>query len=393
MRSLGPATGAATILVVGVSPHAMGMLREYLGTEAILPSEPTPYSDAVAAGNRMRPQVVLTGFDADPEEAVRLGAILTTELPGIHLVALSERSDPDRIRAAMRAGYREFVVLPDDVDLLRQAVHEAAYAVPDDEERGEVIAVCGTKGGAGVTTLAINLAAELTPVYRVCVVDLDFSMGDVAALLDLKTPSHIGEVLRKVDRMDERMLAGSVGHHASKIHVLAQPDELDEGDGIRGDGILALLTTAARSYQYVVLDCGNRIDEATLMATSVADRILLVCGTDVPSVKNAFRRLQLFDRLGVERDRINLIVNRYDKRRAHLSLTDIQGNLGLPVSGTVTADPRTVDQAVNDGRLVRDVNKRSPAALDYSSLVGLLTEGEVSAAASNKAGLMGWLLN
>ena len=393
MRSLGPATGAATVLVVGVSPHAMGMLREYLGTEAILPSEPTSYQDGVIAGNRLRPQVVIFGFDRDPEEAVRLGPILTSELPGVHLVALSERSDPDRIRAAMRAGYREYVVLPDDVDLLRQAVHEAAYAVPDDEERGEVIAVCGTKGGMGVTSLSINLAAELTPVWRVCVVDLDFSMGDVAALLDLKTPSHIGEVLRKVDRLDERMLAGSVGHHGSKIHVLAQPDELDEGDEVRGDAILALLTTAARSYQYVLLDCGSRIDEATLMATSVADRVLLVCGTDVPSVKNAHRRMQLFDRLGVERERIYLVVNQYDKRKAHLSLTDIQGNLGVPVSGTVSDDPRTVDQAVNDGRLVRDVNKRSPAALDYSNLVGLLTEGEVSAPEPAKAGLMGWLLN
>ncbi len=371
----------------------MGMLREYLGTEAILPSEPTSYQDAVITGNRLRPQVVIAGFDRDPEEAVRLGPILTSELPGVHLVALSERSDPDRIRAAMRAGYREYVVLPDDVDLLRQAVHEAAYAVPDDEERGEVIAVCGTKGGAGVTSLAINLAAELTPVYRVCVMDLDFSMGDVAALLDLKTPSHVGELLRKVDRLDERMLAGSVGHHASRIHVLAQPDELDEADEVRGDAILALLTTAARSYQYVLLDCGSRIDEATLMATSVADRILLVCGTDVPSVKNAHRRMQLFDRLGVERERLYLVVNHYDKRKAHLSLTDIQGNLGVPVSGVVTSDPRTVDQAVNDGRLVRDVNKRSPAALDYSNLVGLLTEGEVSAPEPTKAGLMGWLLN
>ncbi len=393
MRSLGPATGAATVLVVGVNGHTMGMLREFLGTEAILPSEPTSYQDAVPVGNRLRPQVVIAGFDHDPEEAVRLGPILTSELPGVHLVALSERSDPDRIRAAMRAGFREYVVLPGDVDLLRQAVHEAAYAVPDDEERGEVIAICGTKGGVGVTSLAINLAAELTPVYRVCVVDLDFSMGDVAALLDLQAPSHVAEVLRKIDRLDERMLAGSVAHHASRIHVLAQPDELDEHEDLRGDSVLQLLTTCARSYQYVMLDCGSRIDEAILMATSVADRILLVCTATVPAVKNAHRRLQLFDRLGVERDRVHLVVNKLDRKRSHLSMSDIQANLGLAVSATISSDTKTVDQAVNDGRLVRDVNKRSPAALDYSNLVGLLTEGEVTPTEQTARTLMGWLLN
>jgi Flp pilus assembly CpaE family ATPase len=110
-------------------------------------------------------------------------------------------------------------------------------------------------------------------------------------------------------------------------------------------------------------------------------------------VRNAHRRLQLFDRLGVDAERIHLVVNKYEKRKAHLSLADIRRNLGTAVAATVAFDPRTVEQAVNDGRLVREVNKRSPAALDYSNLVGLLTEGEVSSLAPTKAGLMSWLLN
>ena len=40
----------------------------------------------------------------------------------------------------MRAGYREYVVLPEDAPLLRQAVHDAAYGPDEPENLGELIA-------------------------------------------------------------------------------------------------------------------------------------------------------------------------------------------------------------------------------------------------------------
>ena len=339
----------------------------------------------------------MVGFDTDFEEAVRLGNQLTSDHPNLTLVALSAGSDPDRIRAAMRAGYREFVVLPDDGDLLRQAVHEALYSnASDNEDRGEIIAVCGAKGGAGCTSTTINLAAELCPIHRVVAVDLNFSMGDVASFLDLKPTKSISDLLQELDRLDERVLAGSVSVHKSKVHVVAQPNEIDEQEEVRGDNILRLLQICAESYQYCMIDCGTALNEATLTTITVADTLLLVVTPDVPSVKNAWRRLQLFDRIGVERSRVRLIVNRYEKR-SQLTLDDIEANLGLRVAASVENDWKTLSQAVNEGRLVRDVNKKSPAARDISNMVTLITEGdefvEPTSPEEKKGGALSWLFN
>ncbi|MBK7757729.1 MAG: hypothetical protein IPI35_15275 [Deltaproteobacteria bacterium] len=95
-------------------------------------------------------------------------------------------------------------------------------------------------------------------------------------------------------------------------------------------------------------------------------------------MKNAFRRLQLFERLGVEQDSIRLIINKYDKKTAHLSIKDIEEKLNLKVAAVVDLDDKTLNQAVNEGRLVRDVNKRSPAVAAYSNMVTLITEREPS---------------
>lgn len=374
MRKRRIARGAASVVVVGVDPRGMGLIRECLGTEAVLPTNSTPYADTPQVVNKTRPNVVIMGFDGDFDEAVRLGPVLAAEVRGLHMVAFSQRTDPERIRAAMRAGYREYVVLPEDADLLRKAVHESAFGAKDDEEQGEVVAMVGTKGGSGVSFLAVNLAAELSPVHRVCVVDMDFSMGDVAAFLDLQPAKSIYDVIHNLSRLDQRMLAGSVVVHPSKVHVLAQPTELVDRQEIHGDDILRILTATAEAYQFVLVDCGGRVDETTLTATSVADMVLLVCTPDVVAVKNAWRRLQMMERLGVPKDTVRLVVNKWPKA-SELSIADIEKNLDVPVSVTITADAAACQRAVNIGKLLRDVEKRSPTARDISSAVEIITAG------------------
>lgn len=377
MRTPGSSASAASVVVIGVDARHMGQIRETLGTEAVLPTTAFSYEEALSAVRKFRPDVVITGFDGDFEEAIRLAPTLAADNARVHQVALASRADPDRIRAAMRAGYREYVVLPDDAELLRQAVHEAVFSERG-EDAGEVIALWGSKGGVGTTFLATNLAGELSPVQRVVVVDCAFSMGDVAPYLDLQAQQTIADIFRNITRLDERMLAGHVLVHSSKVHVLAQPMQLDQREDPRNDLVMRTLTACARSYQYVIVDCGAGLDEATVTAATVADHIVLVATPDIPAIKNTWRRLQFIERLGLERERIRLIVNKWDKRTAGISLEEIESNLGRKVNATVS-DDRTVSRAVNEGHLVRDVDRRSPAARDLAGVVGLFTDGEVSA--------------
>lgn len=391
MRRHGVRGGAAQVVVVGVDARGMGLIRECLGTEALLPTQSVTYHEAVPASQASRPNVVIMGFDEDFEEAVRLGPILQAEIPGLQLVAISRQTDPERIRSAMRAGYREYVVLPEDSALLRQAVRESHSASGSVEDQGQLVSIVGSKGGVGATLLATNLAAELSPVQRVCVVDLDFSMGDVAAFLDLQPKSSFQDLVAGIARLDQRMLTGSVTVHPSKVHVLAQPTELISEELISGEQVLQVLTVVADTYQIVVADCGCRIDEATLTTTAVSDLVLLIVNPDVPSVKNAWRRLNLMERQGFDRSLVRLVVNKW-RKGTELSLTDIEHSLGLPVAATVAYDEETCIAGINSGQILREINKKSPTVRDIGALVSLITEGatKVDAAPTEKKPF-GWL--
>jgi pilus assembly protein CpaE len=272
--------------------------------------------------------------------------------------------------------------------LLRQALHEATFREGGDDG-GELIALWGSKGGVGTTLLAVNLAGELSPVHRVCLVDFDFSMGDAAAFLDLIPQQNLQDLLRNVHRLDERMLAGHVAVHSSKIHVLGQPLELASREAPNSDGIMRVLSAVSRNYQYCVVDCGNGTDEAAMTAVTVADHVLLVATHDVPGIKNTWRRLQLIESMGIEKERVHVVLNRYDKRNTALSMSVIEDNLRRKVDVVVSED-RLAAKAVNDGKLLRELDKKAVITRDVEAVVGLVTDGEV-AEEKKPSSVMGWL--
>lgn len=375
MRNVGKGKTAASVVLVGLDNEDMGLVREVLAAEAVLPNSSVTHGNAIEQVKRSRPDVVIIGFNQSKDGALALGQALTKEAPNIVLVAMSRKSDANDILAAMRVGYKEFVVLPDDANRLRQAVKGAAYATAEsDEEKGQVIAFVGAKGGVGTTMIVTNLATELAAIHRVMVMDLDFGVGDVASMLDIQAKDSIVDVLPRADKLDERMLTASVAVHKSKVHVLAQPSDLQRIDDVKADDVYSLIDAAAKAYQYILLDLGSRWDEPTVLALSVADQVVMVTTPDVIGVRDAYRRLKLFEHNSIEKERLRLLVNRYHKG-AYVRTEDIEQNLGIKVTGVIANDVQNVEQAINEGKSVRQVDKKSDTARDLSTLVAILADG------------------
>jgi DNA-binding NtrC family response regulator len=168
VRNIGKGGGAASVVLVGLDNDQMGMVRETLAAEAVLPSASISFGEAHEVIGRNRPDVVIVGYSRAKDASLELARYVHSgDLSSIVLIALAEASSADAILAAMRVGFKEFVVLPDDAGRLRQVVHEAAFKSGDDDEKGRVIAITGAKGGVGNTTIAVHLAAELAGIHRV----------------------------------------------------------------------------------------------------------------------------------------------------------------------------------------------------------------------------------
>lgn len=368
-----------TVAVVGAGEHDLRLVLEALPEGASAVPVAPDMLDAFESIRLREPDLVIVALEPRRALALDLVGRLRTERPTLPILALDRIPDSGAIREAMRSGCRDFLVLPEDTDALQRAVVEAARETPGAARanRGRLVAVMGAKGGSGTTLLAVSLAADLAAREETLLLDLDFGLGDTAVFLDLTVERSVHDVLRDVARLDRELLASSVAKHDSGLRVLAQPATPVDAPAPDTDTVLRCLEVSGELARQVVVDCGARIDEATMATASAADQVVLVCTPDVPSVRAAWVRLGLLDRLGVPPERIALVMNRWG-RPGSLGRAEIERHLGRAVLATVTEDSRTVLGAVNDGALLRQRHPTARVTRDLAQLARVVG-GEVGA--------------
>ncbi len=180
-------------------------------------------------------------------------------------------------------------------------------------KRGRVIALFGTKGGVGRTTIGVNLAVALRQRTQAKTVlfDADFFFGDIALHLNIPPSHSIIDLIDRIDQLDEEVLDQVLIPHASGLCVLLSPRNPEDVDSISPSHLARLVDLMAASYDYVVIDCQAIYDERTLVLLEKSDAILLVIKPEVGCVKNMAVFSELAAKLGLPFDKkIQIVLNR-----------------------------------------------------------------------------------
>ena len=109
------------------------------------------------------------------------------------------------------------------------------------------------------------------------------------------------------------------------------------------------------------MDPSSILTDIILGAVDLSDAIILVTTQDIPAIKNARLFLDLLQTMGVDRERIIFVMNRFDKRIG-ITPERIGDNLKHKVSAVIPLDERVVIPAVNRGIPFMLDNRAQPVA-------------------------------
>jgi Flp pilus assembly CpaE family ATPase len=191
--------------------------------------------------------------------------------------------------------------------------------------RGFVTAVFSPRGGAGVTTLAVNLAIALADQHPddVVLLDLDVLFGHVMANLWLEPRGVLAHAspttLRDLDRggLDRYLIT-----HASSLRVFPSSSRPEDGQTITADHVRASLSTLRRYFGHIVLDLPHVFNEVGLSGLELADRVLLVATPERATLKDVVETRRIFGEvLSLPAQRVRNILN-HPQPYAGLALAD-----------------------------------------------------------------------
>src|SRR5215470_1025765 len=152
------------------------------------------------------PDVVFLDLSAGMGSEFGLAQELSKLRPSVHIIACTAKfeTNPEFLLQAMRSGIRDFLQKPynriEVASLMHRLGNECGAQPVKRTGTGRLMAVLGTKGGVGTSTVAVNLAVQLARIPGKKALLLDFSrpMGDVAALLDLKPKFQVRDAIENV---------------------------------------------------------------------------------------------------------------------------------------------------------------------------------------------------
>lgn len=368
------------------------------GIRQMLEAEGASHSVSIVEGglDRLGPvldqgQVDLSVLDVDcwAESEMAILEKLSQRHPHAAFILLCPTLPSELLIQAMRIGVRD--VLPAAVS--PQALMEAVARVGQKpiraekpQHKGKVLAFIACKGGSGATFLAANLGYVLAAEHgkRVALIDLNLQFGDASLFISDRVPATtLADVAHEILRLDASFLASSLVQILPNYGVLAAPENPTSGADVLPGHIEVLLRLAMAEYDYVILDVGRNLDAVSVKALDYADLIFPVLQMTLPFIRDAKRLISTLQSLGYGRDKIHLIVNRYEKGD-EIQLGDVERTLGMKLMVTFPNSYEAVSASVNQGVPILKMAKRDPVSKTLLKLGQDLEQGE-------QAGKSGWL--
>lgn len=333
-----------------------------------------------------KPDILILAAGGDPEGALARAERAAKARPETEVFLVLPDMDAALLLRALRLGVREALSetgFQDDLPraLERHLRRRARRDAPNQERDGRLIAVIGSKGGVGVTTLAVGLAREFQRADAArggrgaVLVDLNLPYGEAPLFLGLDVRPGLSEVLRRETGPQAADLAGFLARHESGCAVLALPMQMEEGPAdIPPERLSAVPGVLRGLFDYVVADLGIYLDDLALSVMSMADTILVVGVQSLASVRNLRRFLEYAGQEHGLADKIRLVLNRYIAD-AELAPADMEKTLGVPIFRQIPNDYPATLEAINAGRPVTDHAPRSPVSKAIAALATDLAGG------------------
>src|SRR5919201_2696922 len=259
-------------------------------------------------------QVVLHGTRASSLPEDELAAIREHTPAPVILLASGEASA--LLEQALDADVSDVLLLPQMTEnivfAIRKASHSGRKAAGGHGRRGRVVTVFSPKGGTGKTVTATNLASSFAKYEgkKALLLDLDLQFGDAAIMLGLEPEKTIYDLVVAPGELDSEKLAGYTTRHASGLDVLPAPVRPEDAELVTEQKLTRLLEVAMQSYDVIVVDTSPFFHGPMLATLDRTDDLLLVCGLDVPTIKNVRLSLQTLQLLSFPPERIRVVLNR-----------------------------------------------------------------------------------
>jgi pilus assembly protein CpaE len=280
----------------------------------------------------------------DAERARECADAVRESLPDLPVIGIG----PEVGTVGPGASVTVQVPFPPDEGVLEHALDEALHLTgPGAEAQENLIAFVPAKAGCGTSTIVLNTAIALAVNQgkKVLVLEADLRSGVLSIMLASQPVHSIQELLAAASGLDGLRL-GTFVHSEHGVDWLVS-NRSPAGILPTWADYFHVLKQVRSRYDVVLADLPELVNPATREIVRRARMVFSVCTPEVLPLRLAEFRLRELEERGVQRDRMQIVLNRWVK--SEMTAEDVSGHLKQPVFHVFPNDYRAVRTALLNG--------------------------------------------
>jgi Flp pilus assembly CpaE family ATPase len=237
------------------------------------------------------------------------------------------------------------------------------------QDGGEVAVFYSPRGGAGTTSLAVNMACRLADLGAgtVGLLDADLQFGNCHMLLSASVSSELSEIAAgREDPLTEEEVGKLVQETPRGVALVRSPQKTEEADMVAPHHLISIVEALKKKFGQVVVDTACALDDKVLALIDAATVVYIVAEPELVSLHRVMDCYRLLEMAGFPKERFRLVLNKAG--RGGFCAEDIEASLKRKIYASVGSDRKASSTAIHQGKPVVDVEKGSPMSVGLSNL-------------------------
>lgn len=319
---------------------------------------------------KVKPDIVLMDINMPVVNGLEATEIITEKYPWIIVIILSVQGENEYLRKAMFSGAKEYIIKPFNYEELVVTI-KAAYKKYKPREKSveinkrisrdaNVITFFSSKGGVGKSVVTLNISVELSKLQdcKILLMDMDLLFGDIAMMVNQCNSKTILDVIDDGQIDTYESIKPYLYKYNENLDMLFAPLRPEAAEYIPKESVERIIKILQKEYDFILIDTGINFNDITLFLLDYARKIMFVTTSEIVSLKNAKLGLGVMKSLGYDKDKLELIVNRFTTSYG-IKKSEIEEAFENNIFALIPEDAKAVNFSVNKGHPFCDNKKYS----------------------------------
>lgn len=323
------------------------------------------------------PQILFVDLSESGDPLNDINSLAEVCEPGTIVIASGQVNDVRLYRDLLGSGIQDYLLKPLNPEAIRDAFTHAQvllnapkHVEPSTEHPHCSVAVIGTRGGAGASTIATSLAWLVSDRERrsTALLDLDVHFGTGALALDLEPGRGLTDAIENPSRIDGLFIERAMVRASENLAVLSAEAPINSPIVTDGSAFVQLQEEMRAAFAATIIDMPRAMLVNHPQLINDVQAVVIVTELTLAAARDTIRLLSWL-KSNAPQAQLMLVANRvHPGTQLEISRKDFETSIERKLDYLVPFDQKLAAQAAKLGKPFAEAGKSSKTVAPIAEL-------------------------